>query len=132
MAAEKTDEGGNDRLIQAFTLRWIVLLLGVPLTYAILRYHVFKGVEWSHFPLYIGNKALSLAAVFFIACSYLIGKTLRVYDGEPGKRLILIKLCGLLGFSLAAIHAFMAMLLFAPHYYPKFFSDAASSISRAS
>ena len=63
------------------------------------------------------------AAVFFIAASYLIGKILRVYDDAPGKRLILVKFCGLMGFSLAAIHAFMAVLLFSPQYYPKFFQD---------
>ena len=114
----------SSRLIQAFTVRWLVLLLGVPLTYAIVRYHVFADVEWSHFPLFIGNKACSLAAVFFVAASYSIGKTLRVYNDDPGKRLILIKLCGLMGFSLAAIHALMAMLLFSPVYYPKFFDEA--------
>ncbi len=41
-----------------------------------------------------------------------------------GKRLILIKFCGLVGFSLAAIHALMSMLLFSPIYYPKFFLEA--------
>ena len=114
----------NSRLIQPFTVRWFLLLFGVPLSYAIFRYHVFSGVEWSHFPVYIANKACSLAAVVFIATSYLIGKTLRVYDDQPGKRLLLIKFCGLMGFSLAAIHAFMALLLFSPHYYPKFFHEA--------
>ena len=44
------------------------------MTYAIVRYHVLAGVDWSHFPLYIANKGASLAAVFFIASSYLIGK----------------------------------------------------------
>jgi DMSO/TMAO reductase YedYZ heme-binding membrane subunit len=102
----------------------MVLLLGVPLTYAIIRYHLVNGVEWSHFPLYIANKAFSLAAVLFIATSYLIGKVLRVYDKEPGKRLILIKFCGLMGFSLATIHALMSLLLTSPSYYAKFFHEA--------
>jgi DMSO/TMAO reductase YedYZ heme-binding membrane subunit len=113
----------QDRLIQAHTVRWFVLLFGVSLTYAIVRYHVFKGVELEHFPLYIANKACSLAAVFFIGASYLIGKTIRVYSAEPDNRLVLIKFCGLMGFSLAAIHTVMAMLVFSPHYYPKFFHD---------
>jgi DMSO/TMAO reductase YedYZ heme-binding membrane subunit len=113
----------HDRLIQAYTVRWFVLLFGVPLTYAIVRYHVFKGVEWEHFPLYIANKACSLAAVFFIGASYLIGKTIRIYSNESDKRLVLIKFCGLMGFSLAAIHTVMAMLIFSPHYYPTFFHD---------
>jgi len=119
------DDGPHSsRLLQAFTARWLLLLLGVPLTYSIVRYHVFKGVTWSHFPLHIANKAISLAAVFFIATSYLIGKVLQAQADDPEKRLILIKFCGLMGFSLAAIHAFMALLLFTPAYYPKFFLEA--------
>lgn len=114
----------DDRLIQRHTARWFVLLFGLPTSYAIFRYHVFGGVDWAHLPLFIANKAISLAAVFFIAVSYLIGKTIRVYGDEPAKRLILIKFCGLIGFSLAAIHAFMALLLFSPAYYPKFYQEA--------
>ncbi len=117
-------EPRNSRLIQPFTVRWLVSLLGVPMTYAVIRYHVFQGVEWSHFPLYIANKGCALAAVFLIAASYLIGKTLRVYERQPDRRLILIKFCGLMGFSLAGIHAFMSLLMVSPHYYPKFFQDA--------
>jgi len=49
------------------------------------------------------------------------GKTFRGYDSEPSKRLNLIKFCGQIGFSLAAIHVFMALLLFTPNYYPKLF-----------
>jgi len=118
-----TDDPYESRLIQPFTLRWSVLLMGVPLTYAIVRYHVFAGVDWSDFPLFIANKAFSLAAVFLIAASYCIGKLVHRYDNDPGKRLVLIKFCGLMGFSLAAMHAFMALLLFSPAYYPKFFHD---------
>lgn len=114
----------NTRLLQPFTVRWLLLLLGVPLTYAILRYHILSGVELSHFPLFIANKAIGLAAVFFIVASYLIGKTLRVYPDDAPKRLILIKFCGLTGFSAATTHAFMSLLLFSPAYYPKFFLEA--------
>ena len=114
----------EDRLIQSFTMRWLILLLGVPVTYAIVRYHVFSGIDWSHFPLFIANKGISLAAVFFIATSYLIGKTLRAYEGDFKKQLILIKFCGLIGFSLASIHALMSLLLVSPAYYPKFFLES--------
>jgi len=114
-------QSNSDRLIQPFTSRWFILLFGVPMTYAIFRYHLFGGVEWSHFPLFIANKAISLAAVFFIATSYLIGKTLRAFDTDSARQLILVKFCGLMGFSLAVIHAFMALLLFSPNYYPVLF-----------
>ena len=112
------------KLFQRFTTPWLLGLIGVPLSYAVFRYHIFGGVEWSHLPLFIANKAASLSAVFFIAMSYLIGKVVRVYDSDPARRLIVIKLCGIMGFSLAGIHAFMSLLLFSPEYYPKFFGVA--------
>ena len=117
-----SDQTNTERLLQGFTSRWLVLLFGIPFTYAIFRYHIFGGVDWGHFPLYIANKAISLAAVVFIAMSYMIGKLFKVYDSDPDKRLILIKFCGLMGFSLAAIHALMALLLFTPEYYPKMYA----------
>ena len=113
----------DERLLQPFTLRWMALLLGVPMTYAIVRYHVVSGVDWSHFPLFITNKGVSLAAVFFIGISYLIGKALRIYKNDSEKRLILIKFCGLIGFSLASIHVLMSLVLISPSYYPKLFSE---------
>jgi DMSO/TMAO reductase YedYZ heme-binding membrane subunit len=114
----------EERLLQPFTVRWLALMLGVPMTYAIVRYHVVSGVDWSHFPLFITNKGVSLAAVFFIGASYLIGKAVRVYKNDSEKRLILIKFCGLIGFSLASIHALMSLVLVSPFYYPNFFSES--------
>ena len=111
----------NDRLVQPFTARWFLLLLGIALSYAVIRYHIFAGVGWTHLPLFILNKALALAAVFFISMSYLVGKLIKTYSSDPPKQLILVKFCGLMGFSIAAIHALMALLLFSPEYYPKFF-----------
>ena len=46
---------------------------------------------------------------------------IKTYSSNPPKQLILVKFCGLMGFSMAAIHALMALLLFSPEYYPKFF-----------
>ena len=118
-----TQEADSSRLVQAHTIRWFLLLFGLPLSYAVLRYHLFGGVEWSHFPLFISNKAVSLAAVFFIGMSYLVGKVVRVYEDDFPKRLILIKFCGLMGFSLALIHVASSLLLFSPVHYPKFFLE---------
>ena len=55
----------NDRLVQSFTARLFLSLLGIALSYAVIRYHIFAGVDWAHLPLFILNKALALAAVFF-------------------------------------------------------------------
>jgi len=111
----------NDRLVQPFTARWFLLLLGIALSYAVIRYHIVASVDWTHLPLFILNKALALAAVFFISMSYVVGKLIKTYSSDPPKQLILVKFCGLMGFSMAALHALMALLLFSPEYYPKFF-----------
>lgn len=58
-----------DRLLQPVTLRWFLAVFGVALAYAIVRYHLAGDVPWRQFPLFILNKAISLAAVGFVACS---------------------------------------------------------------
>jgi DMSO/TMAO reductase YedYZ heme-binding membrane subunit len=89
----------------------------------VVRYHLAGDVEWRHFPLFILNKATSLAAVFFVASSYLIGKIIRWHDHDPALRLVVIKFCGLMGFFLAAVHAFFSLALLSPAYYGKYFDD---------
>ena len=69
------------------------------------------------------NKATSLAAVIFVACSYLIGKIIRWHDQDKALRLVVIKFCGLMGFFLAAVHAFFSLCMLSPAYYGKYFDD---------
>lgn len=117
------DESGlpADRLMQPVTMRWFTAVFGASLLYAILRYHLAGDVSWDHFPLFILNKAASLAAVIFIACSYLIGPVIRWHNRDP-RKLVIIKFCGLMGFSLAVIHACCSACLLTPAYFPKYFS----------
>lgn len=91
------------------------------MAYAVVRYNVFKGVEWIHLPLYIVNKATSLSAVILLASAYLVGRWIPVHKDDPERRLVLIKFLGLAGFGLAALHSLMSMALLGPTYYPKFF-----------
>ncbi len=112
------------RLWQPTTGKWFAAILGASLAYAVVRYHLAGDVEWSHLPLFILNKATSLAAVLFVASSYLIGKIIRWHDHDPALRLVLIKFCGLMGFFLAAVHAFFSLALLSPAYYGKYFDDA--------
>ena len=58
---------------------------------------------------------------WWVACSYLIGKIIRWYDGDKALRLVVIKFCGLMGFFLAAIHAFFSVCLLTPAYFAKYF-----------
>ncbi len=111
------------RLWQPTTAKWCFVVFGFSLAYAVVRYHLAGDVLWRHLPLFILNKATSLAAVIFVACSYLIGKIIRWHDHDRALRLVVIKFCGLMGFFLAAVHAFYSLSLLSPAYYGKYFDD---------
>jgi DMSO/TMAO reductase YedYZ heme-binding membrane subunit len=120
------DEESNlpaNRLWQPTTARWFYVIFGGSVAYAVVRYHVAGDVAWRHFPAFILNKATSLAAVIFIASSYLIGKTIRWYEDDKRLRLVVIKFCGLMGFSLAAMHAVLALSIWTPAYFAKYFDE---------
>ncbi len=112
-----------DRLWQPTTAKWFFIVFGGALVYAVVRYHLAGDVEWRHFPLFILNKATSLAAVILVASSYSIGKVIRWHDHDKALRLVVIKFCGLMGFFLAAVHAFFSLCLLSPAYYGKYFDD---------
>lgn len=112
-----------DRLWQPVTAKWFAAIFGASLLYAAVRYHLAGDVSWAHFPLFILNKATSLAAVGFVASSYLIGKIFRWHDHDKQQRLVVIKFCGLVGFFLAGIHALLSLCLLTPAYFGKFFAD---------
>jgi DMSO/TMAO reductase YedYZ heme-binding membrane subunit len=111
------------RLWQPTTAKWFFVVFGFSLAYAVIRYHLAGDVAWRHLPLFILNKATSLAAVIFVASSYLIGKIIRWHDHDHALRLVVIKFCGLLGFFLAAVHAFFSLSLLSPAYYGQYFDD---------
>ena len=121
--SRKRSELPPDRLWQPTTAKWFVAIFGGALVYAIVRYHLAGDVAWQHFPLFILNKVVSLAAVGFVASSYLIGKIFRWHDHDKALRLVVIKFCGLVGFFLAGIHAFMSVLIMTPSYFGKYFLD---------
>ncbi|MGF1579583.1 MAG: hypothetical protein ACFCD0_09485 [Gemmataceae bacterium] len=117
-------EHSENRLWQPVTVRWFAVVFGVALAYSILRYHIAGGVPWDHLPLFILNKATSLAAVFFVACSYLVGRVFNWHNDDPRVKLVVIKFCGLVGFSLAAIHTLFSVCLLNPAYLKKFFEES--------
>ena len=123
MPQERSPNLPVDRLWQPTTAKWFVVIFGASLAYAVIRYHFAGDVPWRHFPLFILNKATSLAAVIFVACSYLIGKIIHWYDHDKALRLVVIKFCGLIGFFLAAAHACFSFCLLSPAYYGKYFDE---------
>lgn len=121
-----TDERSTlpkDRLWQPVTARWFLVVFGVTLAYAVLRYHIAGETPWSHFPLFILNKAVSLASVVFVAASYLVGRVIRWYNHDPALRLVVVKFCGLIGLSLAAVHVFFSLCVLDPAYFGKFYGE---------
>ena len=66
-------------------------------------------------------EGVALAAVFFVASSYLVGKVIHWHDHDRALRLVVIKFCGLVGFFLAGIHALLSLSLLSPAYYGKYF-----------
>ena len=113
----------ENRLWQPVTIKWFATIFGFCLVYSVVRYHFASGVEWSHFPLFVLNKVTSLASVLFVASSYLIGRVIKWHNHEPRIKLVVIKFCGLMGFSMAFMHAFFSVCLLNPSYFGKFFSD---------
>lgn len=111
------------RLWQPVTARWFHIVFGASLAYAIVRYHFASGVSWAHFPLFILNKSTSLAAVAFVASSYLVGRVFRWHNSHPVRKLVVIKFCGLMGLSLASLHAFFSLCLLTPAYFGKYFGE---------
>lgn len=121
MSNELDDSGlPRNRLWQPVTARWFLVVFGASVGYAIIRYHFVKDVAWAHFPLFILNKATAMAAVIFVACSYLVGRVIKRHNDDPVIRLVVVKFCGLMGFVLAGIHAFMSFFLLTPAYFAKY------------
>lgn len=122
-AETDADRLPRHRLWQPTTARWLLVVFGLSLLYAAVRYHVASGVAWSHFPLFIMNKTIALAGTALVACSYLIGKVIRRYDHDPRRKLVVVKFCGLMGFSLASVHGVASLCLLTPAYFAKYFTE---------
>jgi DMSO/TMAO reductase YedYZ heme-binding membrane subunit len=114
----------SERLLQPATTRLFLLVMGPCLIYAGIRYHVVEGVPLTHAPLYILNKAISLGGLAFLAISYLVGKVAGLRWDERQLELVVIKFCGLMGFSLIVAHVLMSMALLDPAYYAKLYAGA--------
>jgi DMSO/TMAO reductase YedYZ heme-binding membrane subunit len=120
----KKNPGSEVVLPIGLKVRWILGLWGACLIYAIVRYNVFKGVEWIHLPLYVVNKSFSFAGIGFLACSYLVGKWIKVYPGDVKRRRALAKFLGLTGFYLLVSHVVMSLAMLSPFYYEKFYHES--------
>jgi DMSO/TMAO reductase YedYZ heme-binding membrane subunit len=123
---------GNEvdgKLLQPITVRLLAIVLGGSGLYAVLRYIVFGTVAPQNWPLYVGNKIASLGGLTLLALSYLVGKVPGLRPGNRALELVVIKFCGLLGFSLIGMHMVASLLLMDPAYYAKFFGDGKMNLT---
>ena len=88
--------------------------------YSILRYHIFKGIEWHHFPLFITNKAIALSSIILIGLAYYLKLQKNFPPEKSDKEQRRRKYFGLVGFGLAMIHSLISLALLSPHYFSKF------------
>ena len=120
-ATWRKNPGSSVSLPPGAKLGWILGLWGACLAYAIVRYHVFRGVEWAHFPLYVMNKSFSLAGLAYLAASYMTGKW--IPGGGPERTRAQAKFLGLTGFYFLGVHVFASLAMLSPAYYAKFFGE---------
>lgn len=101
--------------------RWIISILLVAQAYALLRYAVFKGVGLAHWPLYLNNKAISLAGLILLAASFALRRRAMANDESamagrsPGTALARA------GFALIVLHVLLSLPILSPGYFPQFF-----------
>ena len=94
------------------------------LAYAVLRYHLFGGVPWIDFPMFILNKAISLSAFLLLTLNFALGPLNKLTGNVPSPWLNARKALGMTGFLLATVHMVMSLMLFSPANYARFFEDA--------
>lgn len=121
---ERAEGETSERLVQPVTTRIFLLVMGACLVYSVVRYHVVQAVPLAQAPLYVLNKVASLGGLTLLAISYLVGKVPGLRWNERELQLVVIKFCGLMGFSLIVAHVLMSLALLDPAYYAKLYAEA--------
>lgn len=99
-----------------------LLTFVLSLAYAVLRYHVAGTVPWSELPVYVLNKAVSLAALAFFVFSYRAGKSRWIPQASA-------RFFGLWGFALMNVHIGLTALVWDSAHYGKLFLAGSPSPS---
>jgi len=100
-------------------IRIILIVIVLCTVFVIVRYHIFKGVEWTHFPLFILNKILAFSGFVLLVLSLALEP---VYRKRGPGWFDIRKYLGRTGFVLIVMHSIMSFLLFRPEVYDKFFA----------
>ncbi len=118
----------SEEFLSRLKARLLVSVLVISVIYATVRYIYFKGVDPSHFPLYILNKAFSISGLSFLALSYVNSKTDLLKLGQEDLRKKISRFTGLMGLSLAGIHTILSLIIFNPGYFPKLFEETTMNL----
>lgn len=115
--------------MRPLTLATISTCIG--LAYAVLRYHeaFFGSHPTAQLPLFLFNKALSVAALLMIATA--VGaRTLAGLFGKFGDSLQRDRRAiGMTGFGMAAAHSAMSFVLLTPGYFGKFYAAGSGKMN---
>ncbi len=96
--------------------------VSLSLVYAVLRYHIAGTVPWRELPVYVLNKAVSLAALAYFVFSYRAGKTRWIPKASA-------RFFGLWGFALMNLHIVLTALVWDGSHYGKLFQAGSPSVS---
>jgi hypothetical protein len=92
-----------------------LLVFSVSLIYAVLRYHIFGGVDLRHFPLYVFNKVVALSGFLLLISSSLLSLVNSRIKEERD-------MIGFGSLILIIIHVFISLAILGPEYFQKFYS----------
>ncbi|MBC8069052.1 MAG: hypothetical protein IAG13_12020 [Deltaproteobacteria bacterium] len=79
------------------------------LAYAVVRYNVFGAVDWQQLPVFVTNKAVSVAGLAMLGISRV------VVDKARRKQL------GLVGAALSGLHVLLSLMVLEPSYLAKLY-----------
>jgi hypothetical protein len=79
------------------------------LAYAVVRYNVFSTVEWQQLPVFVTNKAISVAGLAMLGISRVVV--------DKGRR----KQLGLVGAAFSGLHVLLSLMVLEPSYLAKLY-----------
>lgn len=106
-------------------------VLAACMAYATLRYIALGPVATDQLPLYIFNKALSLAALLMLGLALITGPWLRRRGKILAGSALHPRRLGNAGFVMAAVHSVISLLILNPHYFEKFYNELGRMIWQA-
>ncbi len=102
------------KLVKDYNIRIIAAVVFLSWVYAVLRYNIFKHVEFAQLPLYVTNKSFALSAVILVCLATIksekYGRDFSVYLSTAG-------------YLIALTHMLITFILINPEYYPNLFAS---------